>query len=79
MTVPPAVVPNPVALVTTSLPEFTLVVPLYVLAPLNVSVPAPFLFTEPVPEITPAKLAVPVELEPYNLPVRAIASAPTSA
>ena len=77
MTVPPAVAPNPVALATTNVPKFRLVVPLYVLAPLKVSVPAPFLDTAPVPEITPAKLVVPVEL--VKVPLRAIASAPTTA
>ena len=45
------------------------------LAPLKVSVPAPVLVTAPVPEMTPDKLAVPVEL--VKVPLSAIASAPT--
>jgi hypothetical protein len=48
-----------------------------VLAPLKVSVPDPVLVTAPVPEITPAKLVVPLEL--VKVPLRAIASVLTAA
>ena len=76
--VPPSVVPNPVALVTSSVPALTVVVPVYVLAPLKVSVPAPVLVTAPVPEMTPDKLAALVVLL-VKVPLSAIASAPTAA
>ena len=40
---PPAVVPNPVAFVTASVPAFTVIAPVLVLAPETVIVPAPAL------------------------------------
>ena len=54
--VPLAVVPKPAALVMAKVPADTVVIPVYVLAPESVHVPAPSLVT--VPEVVPMMLAM---------------------
>ena len=49
-------VPNPESSAIDSVPPLMVVMPLYVLIPENVSVPAPDLVTVPLPEMTPANV-----------------------
>ena len=56
---------------TVSLPTFTLVVPVYVLAPDSVSVPVSDLTKAPVPEMAPEKVTAP-ELTTLRVPLFAM-------
>jgi hypothetical protein len=71
--VAPVVLPRPVALWISRMPELMAVAPLYVLAPESTQMPVPFLVSEvaPVPLLPSVEANVPA-LEPVSVNVRAV-------
>ena len=81
LTVSPLTVPNDEALVPRSVPPFTVIVPVRVLAPLSTHVAGPELIRLPVPEIMPDRvLSAPVKPPPsVRLPASDVAPLSVSA